>query len=263
MKIAIIGAGNGGTKLLNFFMNNESSEVIQIIDQNFDSPGIKTAKENHIQCSTDINDVNEKVDLIVEATGSSFVAEKLFELYGHSKKIISSELAAIIMGVIDEQVQNTNKLSEQLEIIQNTSTSLEDQMNNLNDFSSSLNNISKKLVISSNEYKKYIEQTDTTIKAVNKITQQIKILGLNANIEAARAGEHGRGFAVVATEVQKLSNITSDFAMEISKLLESMGVENTKISDEIESLGKVTIKQTETSEALTHVVETLKSELIV
>jgi|LGVF01.1.fsa_nt_gb methyl-accepting chemotaxis protein len=257
MKIAIIGAGNGGTKLLNFFMNNDSSKVIQIIDQNFESPGIKLAKQNHIICSKDIENINSEVELIIEATGNSFVAEKIYELYSKSKKIIDSELAAIIMGIIDEQISSTEKLGEQLDVIHSTAESLEKQMDNLVKFSKNLTNISEELVNSSNEYTKYIDQTDSTIKAISKITQQMRILGLNANIEAARAGEYGRGFAVVAMEVQKLSDTTSKFSLDISKLLESMALENNKISKEVESLGIVTVEQTKTSNALTEVVKTL------
>lgn len=260
MRIAIVGAGNGGTKLLNFFLNDENSEVVEIIDKDNNSPGFKVAREHNIICSNDIESISN-VDLIVEATGNNFVSEKIFELYGEHTKILSSDLAEIIMRTIDREMENAKKLKKQLNVITDTAKKLESQMKNLNDFANSLNSVSQKLVKSSNEYKKYIDETDATIKAVNKITQQIKILGLNANIEAARAGEHGRGFAIVATEVQKLSDTTAEFANEISKLLESMGDENSKISSEIITLEDITIKQNEVAANLTDVVFTLEEEI--
>ena len=103
----------------------------------------------------------------------------------------------------------------------------------------------------------FIEKTDEMTKAVNKITQQIKILGLNANIEAARAGEHGRGFSVVATEVQKMSDSTSEFASQISDLLNSLRAENEKISSEVSKLGILS----ENQDTITHKARNIADEL--
>ncbi|WP_341368326.1 methyl-accepting chemotaxis protein [Yoonia sp. BS5-3] len=57
------------------------------------------------------------------------------------------------------------------------------------------------------------------IGVIEDIAFQTNLLALNAAVEASRAGEAGRGFAVVATEIQNLSNRTTDAAREIHGLI--------------------------------------------
>lgn len=64
--------------------------------------------------------------------------------------------------------------------------------------------------------------TDTInsiLMEVKNISDQTKMLGLNAAIEAARAGDVGRGFAVVAEEVRKLSEESKSTVNEIQKFV--------------------------------------------
>jgi methyl-accepting chemotaxis protein len=57
------------------------------------------------------------------------------------------------------------------------------------------------------------------IAAVNDLTDQSKLLAVNAAIEAARAGEHGRGFSVVAQEVKSLADQSKQATAQVRSIL--------------------------------------------
>lgn len=259
MNIAIIGAGTGGTKLLNLFHGYPNINVVSVIDRDAQSLGIIRAKELGIHVSDDIKDIRPNAEMLVDATGNHKVMQMIKETFGDTKRVVESDVAQLMMTIVDQQVAMTDRLNFQLEEINKTSERLHNEMNRIVDVTSELNFINDHLVAMSEESIKYIEKSDEMIRAVNKITQQIKILGLNANIEAARAGEHGRGFSVVATEVQKMSDSTSDFASQISDLLKSLRVENEKISGEVMKLNNISASQHDITNVAKNIVDELKN----
>jgi hypothetical protein len=56
-------------------------------------------------------------------------------------------------------------------------------------------------------------------KSIQKITNQMKMLALNALIESSRAGAQGRGFAVVAQEVRNVGQQVETIARELESQL--------------------------------------------
>jgi hypothetical protein len=56
-------------------------------------------------------------------------------------------------------------------------------------------------------------------KSIQNITNQMKMLALNALIESSRAGAHGAGFAVVAQEVRNVGQLVETIAKELETQL--------------------------------------------
>lgn len=78
-----------------------------------------------------------------------------------------------------------------------------------------MNDLTKKLV----DYEQEVAKINILATAITSISDQTKLLALNASIEAARAGEYGVGFAVVANEVGKLATLSEETSTEIQQVV--------------------------------------------
>lgn len=97
------------------------------------------------------------------------------------------------------------KITKQMEDIQQSTKAILDVINKLNDKSNEINRI---------------------VELITQISDQTNLLALNAAIEAARAGDAGRGFAVVAEEVRKLAEQSNSAAKDISNLIQAIQTES-------------------------------------
>ena len=65
------------------------------------------------------------------------------------------------------------------------------------------------------EKSKSVDQIKTLTSDILTISQQTRLIALNASVEAANAGAAGKGFAVVAREVRNLANSSQETANHI------------------------------------------------
>jgi methyl-accepting chemotaxis protein len=69
---------------------------------------------------------------------------------------------------------------------------------------------------------KRIEEIDDVVGLVRSVSNQSKVLAVNASIEAANAGNLGKGFGVIAVEVRNLAQQSNEATAHVAELLASI-----------------------------------------
>jgi len=120
----------------------------------------------------------------------------------------SHEITKLVEGS-SKEITHTEELSKQGSVLLYEQ---DKKMETIEHAMEQINLEMKELFEISGEIRKIIE-------FVKEISDQTKLLSLNASIEAARAGEHGRGFTIVANEVRKMAETTKDSTSNINELI--------------------------------------------
>jgi methyl-accepting chemotaxis protein len=88
--------------------------------------------------------------------------------------------------------------------------------------------------------------TDIT-NVIKTISEQTKLLALNAMIESARAGETGKGFAVVASEIRKLSDQTANSVESIERIIDEVSSSIKEAQEYVTKGSEVLVRTTSVS----------------
>lgn len=236
LNIGIIGAGDGGASILETFIDMEDVKVIGICDKNLEAPGILKAEENNISVYTDFNDLlkinREKV--ILEVTGNKKLSELVKEAADQKTKIIDSETSLILFKIVNSREEMLNRMEVEADKLCNLAADIGGTIKEIS--SSNTKNIAEldqtaeKLQQASENSKANLEKTNEIVKFIKTVSDQTKMLGLNAAIEAARADVNANGFNVVADEIRKLADETGSSVKEITGFIDNLNqsTENTK-----------------------------------
>lgn len=107
-KTFIIGAGKGGTALLQIFIDDPEVDIVGICDINSESPGIKLAKEKGIKTTDkhiDFIDKNE-IDVVMNATGDEKITADIIKLQKKGLEVVGGIGAKLMWQVISERQKN-------------------------------------------------------------------------------------------------------------------------------------------------------------
>lgn len=130
----------------------------------------------------------DKVKIIPESQLKA-ASELLYVVTNEVSKIGFQRL--VLKKIAESLHDSISDMMATIEELTATSTNITDYQVGLND---DIKNVSGT-----------IHQINTLTDSIKTISNQSRLLGLNASIEAARAGEAGKGFSVVANEIQKMA----------------------------------------------------------
>ena len=150
---------------------------------------------------------------------------KVFELGAQEQtdqaRKIQSRIDDILLQIqqIDENISKTallsSEISESVVTSQANSESASRQIAMSSKQVESLSSIVKTL-------KEHSSNISQILDIIYEISDQTKILSINASIEAVTVGEKGKGFAVIAKEIQKLSNKTKEATSDVAGILKNI-----------------------------------------
>lgn len=115
-KVVIIGAGMGGTSLLEIFHNDPLVQIIGIADVDCNAPGIRLAKKFHIPVTKDFKRLlrSKEVNLVVDVTGNPSVETLLHSALPPGMAIIGGPSAKFMWQLIEERIQSKEKIEQHL-----------------------------------------------------------------------------------------------------------------------------------------------------
>lgn len=103
----------------------------------------------------------------------------------------------------------------------------------------------------------------TILQVIDEVTEQTKLLALNASIIAAQAGEHGKGFGVVAHEIKELARRTTASTREIAEIVNGVKDETERAVSAIrlseQAVGEGEVLSRRSGDALRKIVDGVKT----
>ncbi|TAK09762.1 MAG: GAF domain-containing protein, partial [Candidatus Manganitrophaceae bacterium] len=114
IRIAIVGAGKGGTSLLEILSEDPTIKITGVADRKKTAPGIRLAKALRIPTTADFKTLlKKKNDIIINVTGSPAVEAALQASKHEGVEIISGRSARLAWTLINER-QKSQREAERL-----------------------------------------------------------------------------------------------------------------------------------------------------
>lgn len=114
--VLIVGAGSGGTIILNLLLNLDFMKVKAIIDKDEQAPGLLIAKENGILFGADWKDfLADDIDIVFDVTGDDAVFNELLVSVQPSTLLIPGSIANLLVGLLNENDRFIRSIQTQMD----------------------------------------------------------------------------------------------------------------------------------------------------
>lgn len=114
--VAIIGAGRGGTALMEIFANDPLVQIVGVAEVNQKAPGIALAKRLRIPVTRDYRKLlaMEQVDLVIDVSGDADVWQFLQDFHRMGVTIIGGASAKFMWELIEARIRATGEIEKTL-----------------------------------------------------------------------------------------------------------------------------------------------------
>lgn len=155
------------------------------------------------------------------------------EVWTHTSLIplLNEENETVGLVTIDSDVHNRIKTGEEMsEFIVSFNQQVEKMAKQVDIMVELTDALFERIDIS----QRRMNRTDQILCFIKEISDQIKILGINASIEAHAAGKFGAGFRVISKEIVAISNVILSSLNEINELVSGVKRTSEKLGTEKE-----------------------------
>ncbi|MFQ5931143.1 MAG: Gfo/Idh/MocA family oxidoreductase, partial [Nitrospiraceae bacterium] len=114
--VAIIGAGQGGTALMEIFARDPLVRIVGVAEVNPKAVGMELAKRLTIPVTRDYRELleMERVDLIIDVTGDLEVEQVLQDFYRMGVTVIGGASAKFMWQLIEARIRATAEIERTL-----------------------------------------------------------------------------------------------------------------------------------------------------
>lgn len=203
--------------------------------------------------ANELGELIKKVKNLVEKVNKSIstIASVAAETTAASNEVAKA-ISEIAQGASDQANEATGIFNEMSEFTKEIMYMVED-FNKMNSFAQDVlirtdkgfssietlrqvannsQNTTKDMILRVRELVGWVEKIGKIMNLLSSISEQTRLLALNASIEAAKAGESGKGFAIVAGEIRKLAQQSRESTKDIEEIIRNI-LSKAKLSEKV------------------------------